>query len=120
MEELSLPETQKKWHGTLKAYLIGFSTCILLTIVSFALAFTKPLTGQYLSHVLVILALIQAVVQLLFFMHVGQEAKPKWETMVFYSMVTTLLIIAVGTLWIIYDLNNRTMANMASMDMSHD
>ena len=32
---------------------------------------------------IVALALLQAIVQLLFFLHVGQEAKPRWETLVF-------------------------------------
>jgi cytochrome o ubiquinol oxidase operon protein cyoD len=60
----------------------------------------------------VALAFIQAIVQLLLLLHVGQEAHPRWETMVFYFMVVVLLIVALGTLWIMYDLNNRVMMDM--------
>jgi cytochrome o ubiquinol oxidase operon protein cyoD len=29
-------------------------------------------------------------------MHLGQEAKPRWESVVFYFMVLVLLIVALG------------------------
>jgi cytochrome o ubiquinol oxidase operon protein cyoD len=47
-----------------------------------------------------------------FFLHLGKEAKPKWESVTLYSTVATLLIIVIGTLWIMYDLNNRVMPGM--------
>jgi cytochrome o ubiquinol oxidase operon protein cyoD len=56
-------------------------------------------------------------VQLRFFLHLGQEAKPRWETMIFYFMVLVLLIIALGSLWIMHDLEERVMSNM---EMTHD
>jgi len=111
-EELSLKEIQKEWHGTIQAYVVGFTASVLLTAISFALVITRILSGWYLVHTLVALALVQAFVQLRFFLHVGQEAKPKWESLVFYFMVMVLLIIAGGSLWIMSDLNDRVMSNM--------
>lgn len=107
--EPSLKEIKKEWHGTLKAYIIGFVSSILLTAASFFIVITRLLPGQVLIYSIVGLALAQAIIQLLFFLHVGQEAKPRWETLVFYFMVMVLLIIAIGSLWIMYDLNNRLM-----------
>lgn len=72
--------------------------------------------GQPLIYTVIALALVQAIVQLLFFLHVGQEAKPRWETVVFYFMVVILFIIAAGSLWIMNDLNDRVM----TMEMPHD
>lgn len=117
--ELSLKEIQKEWHGTYKAYAIGFVASILLTIISFSLVITNLITGQALVFAIVGLALVQAIFQLLFFLHVGQEAKPRWETLVFCFMLMILLIIAVGSLWIMYDLNQRVMSGM-SMEKPHD
>ncbi len=105
--------------GRYKAYVIGFIASIVLTICSFSLVILRPFSEQILIYTVVGLALVQAVVQLLFFLHVGQEAKPRWETLVFFFMAFILLIIAIGTLWIMYDLNNRTMSNMAK-EMIHD
>lgn len=119
--ELSLNEIKKEWHGTLKSYVIGFTASILLTGISFLLVITKPISGDLLIHTLIGLALIQAIFQLLFFLHVGQEPKPRWESISFYFMLMVLLIVVLGSLWIIYDLNGRMMPEMPGMPgMSHD
>lgn len=110
--ELNLREVKKEWHGSLKAYLIGFFSSLLLTLVSFLLVILKVISGQTLIYTLVALALVQAIVQLLFFLHVGQEAKPRWESLTLYFMVLVVLIIAIGSLWIMKDLNNRVMPEM--------
>jgi cytochrome o ubiquinol oxidase operon protein cyoD len=115
----SLKEIQKEWHGTLKSYLIGFAASILFTTLSFAIVATTLFSKPTLIYTLVSLALGQAIFQLVFFLHVGQEPKPRWETLVFLFMVMVLIIIVLGSLWIMYDLNNRVMPDMA-MEMSHD
>lgn len=117
--ELSLREIKKEWHGSLKAYVKGFITSIVLTAASFLLVITKALTGPILIYTLIGLALIQALCQLLFFLHVGEEPKPRWETLVFYFMVLILLIVAIGSIWIMHDLDERMMINM-TMEMPHD
>lgn len=117
--ELSLKETKNEWHGSLKSYLAGFFLSLFLTGLSFGLVVFKVLSGKALVYTLVALALVQATVQLLFFLHLGQEARPRWETLLFYFMALMLTIIAVGSLWIMNDLNDRVMSNM-TMDMPHD
>ena len=110
--ELSLVQTKKMWHGTLKAYIIGFLGAIILTAISFSLVVTQDLTGDLLVYTIVGLALVQAVVQLIFFLHIGQEAKPRWELLIFYFMLLVLFIVVAGSLWIMNDLNKRVMRNM--------
>lgn len=107
--DLSLQEAKKEWHGSLKAYAVGFISSLVLTAASFLITIYKPVEGFSLPMLLVVLALTQAIVQLLFFLHVGQEAKPRWETVVFCFMVLVLFIIAIGTLWIMFNLNERVM-----------
>lgn len=111
-DELSLKEIQKEWHGTLASYAVGFLCSLVLTAASFLIVISKILTGQSLIYSIIGLALIQAIVQLRFFLHVGQEAKPRWETVVFYFMLLILFIIAIGSLWIMHDLNDRVMSDM--------
>ncbi|MBS4167819.1 cytochrome o ubiquinol oxidase subunit IV [Parachlamydia sp. AcF125] len=117
--ERSLQDIQKEWHGTLKSYVIGFIGSILLTLLSFSIVSARLLSGRALVYTIVGLALIQAIVQLRYFLHLRQEAKPKWETIVFYFMLLVLLIIALGSVWIMQDLNDRVMSDMA-MEMTHD
>ena len=110
--DLNLNETKKEWHGTLTSYIIGFVISLLLTCISFYLVATRALTDKVLIYTIIGLALAQALFQLLFFLHVGQEAKPRWETIIFYFTVLVILIIALGSLWIMFDLNNRVMGDM--------
>lgn len=112
MSEESLMEIQKEWHGSLKYYLIGFSLSVFLTAVSFFLVMTKLFTGTLLIIIISALAIIQGGVQVRFFLHVGEEPKPRWESGIFFFMILVLLIIIVGSVWIMYDLNDRVMKGM--------
>ena len=111
--DLSLREIQKEWHGTLKSYVIGFLASFLLTAVSFFLVSIRLLPPQSLIYTIIGLAITQGIVQLLFFLHIGQEAKPRWETLALCFAVLILLIIVIGSLWIMHDLNGRMMPDMA-------
>jgi cytochrome o ubiquinol oxidase operon protein cyoD len=117
--ELSLSEIKKEYHGSYRSYLIGFVTSLVLTFISFSLVGFEVLSGKTLIYVIVVLALIQAIIQLLFFLHLGQEEKPRWDTLIFGFMVLVLLILALGSLWIMYDLDERVMSNMV-MEKTHD
>ena len=118
---LSLKEIQKEWHGTVKSYVIGFLACLLLTATSFGLVITKILSGQTLAFSIIGLAIAQAIVQLLFFLHVGQEeAKPRWASLAFCFTVLILLVVVIGSLWIMNDLNERMMPDMDMTGGSHD
>ena len=118
-DQLTLKELQKEWHGTFKSYFIGFIASLLLTALSFFLVISKLISGQALIFAIVGLALFQAIFQLLFFLHLGQEPKPRWESVIFYFMVMVLLIIVIGSLWIMYDLDDRVMSNI-TVGGAHD
>lgn len=110
--EESLEQIKKEYHGTLSAYIVGFVISLVLTGTSFYLVISKILEGPTLIATLIMLAVIQAFFQLLCFLHLGQEAKPRWESVIFWFMVLVLLIISLGTFWIMADLNDRVMAGM--------
>ena len=114
-EERSLTEIQKDWPQTLKLYLSGFIGSLLLTGLSFSLAALRLFPTPFLIPILILLAIIQAFVQLIFFMHMGKEAKPRWMTLLFYFMVLVVFIVVLGTLWIMSDLDRRTMPDMPPM-----
>ena len=117
-EELTLEQMKKEWHGSTKSYLVGFISSLILTLISFGLVMTEAINAPYLFYALVTLALVQAIFQLLFFLHLSYEPKPQWESLVFYFMLLVLIIIVIGTLWIMIDLNDRVMSHM-NMEMGH-
>ncbi len=109
---LSFQEIKKEWKGSFKSYAIGFVLSLILTSLSFYLVLSKTLEGMHLLYGIVALAVTQAAVQLLFFVHLGQEDKPKWESLIFFFMLLLLSIIAAGTIWIMNDLDARVMVEM--------
>lgn len=115
--DLTLKQMQKAWHGSLKSYIIGFVISLLLTSISFYLVIAKPLSVPNVIYAISTLAITQATFQLLYFLHLSKEEKPRWETYSFLLMLLILLIIVCGTLWVMHDLNIRTM-NMEMM--THD
>lgn len=70
------------------------------------------LSSRALIYAITGLAIVQAIIQILFFLHVGQEAKPRWESLTLYFMLLILFIVVFGSLWIMFDLNHRVMFGM--------
>ncbi len=108
----NLKTIKKQWHGTLKSYVIGFIGSVVLTGASFTLAWTQFISGHTLIYLLVGLGILQAFLQLKFFLHIGSEPKPQWESLIFLFTVMVLLIIVLGSLWVMHDLDYRMMPEM--------
>jgi cytochrome o ubiquinol oxidase operon protein cyoD len=96
-------------HGSYYSYIAGFLLCIGLTLLSFFLTFENLLAGWPLILVITALALIQAAVQLHFFLHLGEEEKPQWNLFSFLFMAIIAFILVAGSLWIMFNLMVRTM-----------
>lgn len=99
-------------HGSVKSYVIGFIISIALTLLAYFLVERHILSGSTLLGTIVTLAFVQAIIQLFFFLHLGEDKKPYWNFIVFLFMVLVLLIIVLGSLWIMYDLDYRLMTPM--------
>ncbi len=104
--------SHKGEHGTLKAYATGFLLSVILTLAAYFLVEKHLLSGTYLIVAILILGAVQALIQLVLFLHLGNEPKPRMNLMVFLFMVLVLVIIVLCTLWIMYDLNYQMMPQM--------
>ena len=94
-------------RGTLRTYVIGFVASIVLTLGAYLLVAHHLLSRRLLIAAVIGLALVQFLVQLLFFLHLGRESKPRWKLMVALFMVMVVLILVFGSLWIMTNLNYR-------------
>ncbi len=108
---------QKNPHqGTLFTYVAGFILSVGLTIVAYLLVTKHVYEGWTLIYALVGLAVVQLFVQMFFFLHLGQEPKPRWNLGSFLFMLLVLLIIVVGSLWIMHNLNYNMMMSPDEMN----
>lgn len=63
------------------------------------------MTGWMLTFTLIGFAISQLLVQLIFFLHLGRESKPRWNILVFLFAALVVLIVVVGSLWIMNNLD---------------
>jgi len=89
----------------LRSYVFGFAASLALTFGAYALAVRHSLTRRWLIAALAVLALTQFMVQLVAFLHLGRETRPRWKLLVFGFMVGVVVILVLGSLWIMYNLN---------------
>lgn len=98
--------------GTFKSYLTGFLLSILLTLVAYFIVVEHVFSSRILIYTIIGLGIVQMLIQLLFFLHLGQEPKPYWNCQLFLFMITILLIIVIGSLWIMENLRYNVIPGM--------
>lgn len=100
-------------RATLAAYVTGFILSLTLTIAMFLVVQAHINSDHAIfSHRLILpvilsLAVVQSIVQLVFFLHIGKETRPRWKLLVFLFMIGVIGIIVIGSLWIMSNLNVR-------------
>lgn len=99
----------------LAAYIAGFVLSVVLTVTAYVLVQDHTFGRRVLIGALGGLALTQFLVQLIFFLHLGTEPKPRWRLVVFFGMVVMVAILVVGSMWIMYNLNYH----MSPSDMNN-
>ena len=96
------------YKNALATYIIGFIISIGLTLAAF-FAVLRPGFFNLGSETVVVtilnLAILQLIVQMFFFLHIGKEHGPRWNLGVFISTLSLVLVIVVGSLWIMNNLN---------------
>lgn len=103
---------QEHGHGNTGKYVFGFVLSIILTLAAYFLV-SEHLLDKFISDITItLIALAQVLCQLLFFLHLGDEPKPRWHLHGFLFMLLVVVIIVGGTLWIMHNLDYRTMSMM--------
>ena len=108
-ESLAQPLTRRTAWTAIGSYVVGFGLSLALTIEAYLLVSQHVVTGASLTYWLLGLAMVQLVVQLIFFLHVGQEQKSHWNLVFLLSTAGIISIVVVGTLWIMNHLSYRMM-----------
>jgi len=97
---------------TLQLRIFGFVVSLLLTITSFSI-FVNPeffhLEFRTAILIILILAVIQSMVQVLFFLDLWNEQGPRWNLGIFLSTVSMIFIIVFFSIWIMDHLNYNMM-----------
>ena len=87
-------------HGSLKSYVIGFVLSLVLTAIPLMVVLNDWLEGTRAHAVLFGAAILQFPVQLIFFMHLREEKKPRYNLMTLLLGLIILVLIVGGSIWI--------------------
>ena len=92
-------------HGDIRSYITGFVISIVLTLIPYFVVVDHLLSGHMLIAVIVLFGIAQLLVQLIYFLHLSPKAKAKWNLIALVFTTLIVLILVVGTLWIMNNLN---------------
>jgi cytochrome o ubiquinol oxidase subunit IV len=94
----------------LKNYLLGFTLSLLLTLASFAIVWlyleTAAAPALSVAGAVVVLAILQLLVQMLFFLHLG-GAWERWNVTALLFAVLIIVFVVGGSLWIMAHLEHN-------------
>jgi cytochrome o ubiquinol oxidase operon protein cyoD len=93
---------------------MGFALSLVCTLPAYYLVVEQVVGGRALLIGILTFALLQMTIQLLFFLHLGSEPKPRWNSLFFGMTFSIILAIVAGSIIIISNLEY----NMAPNDQS--
>jgi cytochrome o ubiquinol oxidase operon protein cyoD len=103
------------------AYVIGLALALILTGVSFWVASTSALWGPGVAVGLVVLAIAQMGVHLVFFLHITSGPDNTNNVLALAFGVMIVFLVMIGTIWIMGHMNANMMPDpsMMNLQMQH-
>lgn len=103
------------------SYVAGFVLSIILTLVAYGLVSQNYVQGWTAVYTLSALAVIQLLVQLLFFLHLSRHGETHTRLMLFDFTLVVVIIVVAGTLWIMHNLHyNAEPIEVIEQQIIHD
>jgi cytochrome o ubiquinol oxidase operon protein cyoD len=90
-------------------YLVGLALATLITVVAFFITGTSLVWGPSIPLALVVLAIAQIGVHLVFFIHITTGPDNANNILALAFGVLIVFLVIVGSLWIMLNLNNNMM-----------
>jgi cytochrome o ubiquinol oxidase operon protein cyoD len=92
-------------HGAMQSYVIGFLLSLLFTFIPYIMVVNQTFTGTKLLITIVGFALVQLIIQVVFFLHIGRGPKPNWNLYFFVSTIGIVVFVVGGSIFIMNNLH---------------
>lgn len=100
-------------EGSLKSYLTGFVLAAILTIIPFWLVLDHVIGNRMgLILVILILAAVQILVHIFFFLHLSPRAEGGWNLLSLLFAAVLVIIVLGASIWSMYQENENMMPGM--------
>jgi cytochrome o ubiquinol oxidase subunit IV len=100
------------WNLSFKPLILGFVLSLISILAAYRMVAVYHLVDWALTVTVFGLAASQAIFQLVFFLHLGLEAKPRWNVAMFLFMLLVITVVIGGSVWIMHNLNYNVMPDM--------
>ena len=98
--------THQTHHTTAAPYVIGFVLSLIFTIIPYYLVVNHVISGRTaLIGVIVGIGFVQMAIQMVFFLHLGREKKPRWQLIFLIMAMAGIFAVVVGSIWIMHHLH---------------
>ena len=106
----SLPRT-----SVIATYVQGYFLSIVITFASFVVvALTSGASATISQSVAIacvsLCAVVQIILQVFYFLHLGDEEEPRWMTVALVYTTLLVLCVVIGSLWIMNNLQYNMMS----------
>ncbi len=103
-------------HVNAGEYATGFILSVILTAIPFWLVMGKVLpTPTITSLVILGFAMVQVVVHMVYFLHMNPKSEGGWNLIALIFTAVLLIIVLVGTLWVMHHMNTNMMPGTHDM-----
>ncbi|WP_075180467.1 cytochrome o ubiquinol oxidase subunit IV [Pantoea sp. 1.19] len=96
-------------HGSVKSYMIGFILSIILTGIPFWMVMDGGASKGTILAVVLVCAVVQVLVHLVYFLHLDSKSEGGWNMVAIVFAAIIILIVVVGSIWIMWNLNYNMM-----------
>ena len=90
-----------------KSYVIGFVLSVAATLLAYFFVVNQLWSKEMLIYIVMAIAVVQLVIQLVFFLHIGRGSR--WRFITFTFALLVVLIVVVGSIWIMNNLDYNMM-----------
>lgn len=95
----------KREHSSTRAYVVGFVLSLIFTAIPYYLVVNETLNASILLTVILGFAVVQMLVQVFFFLHLGRGPKPLYNVVFFGCTIFTILVVVGGSIIITNNLH---------------
>lgn len=88
-------------------YVIGFILSIVTTLVAYFFVVNHIWPKDALIVIVLAIAVVQLVVQVVFFLHIGRGSR--WKLVTFLFTLLVVLIVVIGSIWVMNNLDYNMM-----------
>ncbi|TDV15048.1 cytochrome o ubiquinol oxidase subunit IV [Paraburkholderia caballeronis] len=97
-------------HGSLGGYIAGFVLSVLLTAGAFGLVPHGAMDPGTSMIVIAILALVQIIVHMVFFLHLNTSSGQGWNLLAIAYTVLAAAFLVFGTIWVMHNVTMNMMS----------